>query len=205
MAIARSYFLDESVSNMNIRHAFIALAALAWLTSCQDDSLTPAEQDVATFAQQLQGSWRLDKVTVNKTSSHIVTIAPVREFACDKVASAFQAKDVVNQYTITYSDKVLHVKKHYTCRLAPEELSWQISRSEEAGENINWMTGKSFSIKEVSEATVNAEFKLAFFNLDHCSPDGKPSTSGTQNKLSLEVTFDTKEPATFRLEFSKTN
>jgi hypothetical protein len=57
----------------------------------------------------------------------------------------------------------------------------------------------------VNEAAVNAEYKLVFFNLEHCGPDGKPSTSGTRNKLSLEVTFDTKEEATYKLEFSKTN
>ena len=187
-----------------IKHVLIAMIALVWFASCQDDSITPAEQDVATFSQQLQGTWQLDKVTVNETSSQAVTIAPVREFACDKLSTTFQAKDVVNQYTITYSDKVLHVKKQYTCRLAPEELSWKIARTDESGEHVNWMTGKTFSIKEVNEATVNAEYKLSFFNLDHCGPDGKPSTAQTKNKLSLLVTYDTKEQATFRLEFSKT-
>jgi len=192
-------------SAMRLKHLAVMLIFLWLLTGCDDNALSPAEQDVATFSQQLQGTWSLDKVTVTSTSSQIVTIAPVKEFACDKLSSAFQAKDVVNQYTITYKDKVIHVKKRYTCRLAPEELSWKIARTDESGSAVNWMSGKSFSIKEVNEAAVNAEFKLAFFNLENCGPDGKASTSATRNKLSLEVTFDTKESSSFRLDFSKTN
>ncbi|MGC3948702.1 MAG: hypothetical protein QM762_30080 [Chryseolinea sp.] len=180
-------------------------AATSLLTiSCSDDSLSPAEQDVARFSQQLQGTWTLDKVTVESGKSGGVVIAPVKEFACDKLSSAFQAKDVVNKYAITYSDKVVHVMKYYTCRLAPEELSWQIEPAEESSsESINWMSGKSFKIKEINEGTLTGELKLLFFNLDNCAPDGKPATPATKNKLSVQVVFDTKEQSTFNLEFSK--
>jgi hypothetical protein len=179
-------------------------AIVFWLAGCQDDSLSPAEQSIAVFSQQLQGNWTLDKVTVNPEQSKSTTIAPVREFACDKVSQLFQTKDVVNQYSITYTDKVLHVMKRYTCRLAPEELSWRIELAEQPeAPSTNWMTGKNFKIKEINEGVLNGEFKLLFFNLDHCAPDGKPATAATKNKLWLEVEFDEKESSTFRLEFSK--
>ncbi|HTF20039.1 MAG TPA: hypothetical protein VK658_18325 [Chryseolinea sp.] len=184
----------------------IVIATVLCFAGCEDNSLTPAEQDIAAFSQQLQGNWTLDKVTINAEPSGTVTIAPVREFACDKVSKAFQTKDVVNKYAITYSDKVLHVMKQYTCRLAPEELSWRIELAEQAiDESTNWMTGKNFKIKEINEGTVTGEFRLLFFNLDNCSPDGKAATSAMKNKLWLEVEYDTKEQATFRLEFSKGN
>ena len=183
---------------------FWLIAAISmFLLSCNDDSLTPAEQEVATFSQQLQGTWTLDKVIVGSGNAG-VTIAPVKEFACDKLSTAFQAKDVVNKYTISYTDKVVHVMKHYTCKLAPEELSWRIELDEQSGgETVNWMSGKNFKIKEINEGTLTGELKLLFFNLDNCSPDGKPATTATKNKLWLEVVFDTKEKATFHLEFSK--
>lgn len=184
----------------------IVMAIVFGFTRCNDDSLTPAEQDIAAFSQQLQGRWSLDKVTVNPEQSSSVTIAPVREYACDKVSKTFQTKDVVNKYTITYVDKVLHVTKQYTCRLAPEQLSWRIELAEQADDkSTNWMSGKNFKIREVNEGTLVSEFRLLFFNLDNCSPDGSPATAATKNKLWLEVEYDTREHATFRLEFSKVN
>lgn len=181
------------------------MAAIVGLACCEDDAITPAEQEIATFSQQLQGTWILDKVTKNGPDNGLVTIAPVREFACDKVSSAFDAKDVVNKYTINYSDKVLHVKKQYTCRLAPEELSWKIDLDSSDDDSGNWMSGKNFNIREINEGAMVGEFKLLFFNLNNCGPDGKPATSSTKNKLIIEVKFDTKEKATYRLEFSKTS
>lgn len=186
------------------RSFFLALAACGVLVSCDDNSITPAEQEIAAFSQQLQGTWILDKVTKYGSDNAVVTIAPVREYACDKVSNAFDAKDVVNKYTINYSDKVVHVKKQYTCRLAPEELSWKIDLDNSNEDEGNWMSGKNFSIKEINEATMVGEFKLIFFNLDNCDPNGKPATSSTKNKLILDVSFDQKEKSTFRLEFSKT-
>jgi hypothetical protein len=186
-----------------LRTWLIAAAIVLWLASCDDNSLSPAEQDIAVFSQQLQGNWYLDKVTVDREQSASVTIAPVREYACDKVAKTFQTKDVVNKYSIRYTDNALHVMKQYTCRLAPEELSWRIELAEEAiDESTNWMTGKNFKIKEINEGTLTGEFKLLFFNLDNCAPDGKPATASTKNKLWLEV-HDDNEQATVRLEFSK--
>lgn len=199
--------LFNSVASASLlKKGSLALATLLWFASCEDNAMTPAEQDIAIFSQQLAGEWTLDKVTVNPEQSTTVTIAPVREYACDKVSNAFQAKDVVNRYSITYSDKVLHVMKRYTCRLAPEELSWRIEPAEQAiDESTNWMTGKNFKIQEINEGTVTARFRLLFFNLGNSSPDGKPATAATKNKLRLEVEYDTREEATFRLEFSKNN
>lgn len=186
-----------------LRSSLVAFTVVL-LASCNDDSLTPAQQDVAKFSQQLQGTWTLDKVVLESGPSGSVTIAPVKEFACDKLKTTFQAKDVVNKYTISYSGNVVHVMKHYTCKLAPEALSWKIELDEQpGGEAINWMTGKNFTIKEINEGTMTGELKLSFFNLDNCSPDGDPATSATKNKLWLDVVFDTKEKATFHLEFSK--
>lgn len=186
-----------------ICRTLVGVVMVTSFASCEDNALTPAEQEVATFSQQLQGTWLLDKVTVSPSTSQTVTIAPVREFACDKVSAAFKSKDVVNQYEISYSDKVVHVKKRYTCRLAPEELSWQIQLCDESDDSENWMSGKNFIIREVNEASVNAEFKLLFFNLTNTSPDGKAATSSTRNKLRIEVTHDTKEESNYTLEFSK--
>ena len=194
-------FPGYSVSLLRTR--LIAAATILCFASCDDNSLSPAEQDIAVFSQQLQGNWYLDKVTVNREQSSSVTIAPVKEFACDKVAKTFQTKDVVNKYSIRYTNDVVHVIKQYTCRLAPEELSWQIELADHAiDESTNWMTGKNFKIKEINEGALNSEFKLLFFNLDNCSPDGKPATASTRNKLWLEFN-DEKEQATVRLEFSK--
>ena len=187
-----------------MKRMLIVMATLTCFTSCDDGSST-TDNDVAAFSQQLQGTWTLDKVTVNPDQSGSVIIAPVKEYACDKLSSAFKAKDVVNKYEITYSDRVVHVMKHYTCRLAPEELSWRIEANEKASTNTsNWMSGKNFTIKEINEATLTSTLKLVFFNLENKSPDGKPCTSSTKNKLWLDVEFDTKESSTFRLEFSKT-
>ena len=187
-----------------LKRWFIALSTIVAFARCDDNSLSPAEQDVATFSQQLHGSWTLDKVTINPEHTGSVVIAPVKDYACDKLSTAFQAKDVVNKYSITYSDRVLHVMKHYTCRLAPEELSWRVEPELQAdGKAINWMTGKNFKIKEINEGVLTSELRLVFFNLDNCAPDGDPATAATKNKLWLEVEFDTKEKATFRLEFSK--
>jgi len=180
------------------------MATVTCLVSC-DDGTASTDNDVAVFSQQLQGTWTLDKVTVNPNQAGSTIIAPVKQYACDRLSSVFQAKDVVNKYEITYSDRVVRVMKHYTCKLAPEELSWRIEPDALASTNSsNWMTGKNFSIKEINEATLTSKLKLVFFNLDNHSPDGEPCTSSTRNKLTLEVEFDTKEAATFRLEFSKT-
>ncbi|MEJ1237773.1 hypothetical protein WBG78_06585 [Chryseolinea sp. T2] len=194
-----------SVRSLGKSHYWLALTLLAALFSgCSDDSLSPAEQDIANFSQQLQGTWTLDKVSVQSGKSNGVIVAPVKEYACDKLSNVFQAKDVVNKYTISYDKKVVHVMKHYTCKLAPEELSWKIELGEQTGaESINWMSGKNFKIKEINEGSLSGELRLLFFNLDNCGPDGKPATSATKNKLRLEVVFDTKEEATFSLEFSK--
>lgn len=186
-----------------ISRALAGVVMVTCFASCEDNSLTPAEQEVAAFSQQLHGTWMLDKVTVNQSASQTMTIAPVREFACDKVSAAFKSKDVVNQYEISYADKVVHVMKRYTCRLAPEELSWQIQLCDDSDESENWMSGKNFVIREVNEASVNAEFKLLFFNLNNTSPDGKAATSATRNKLRIEVTHDIKEGSNYTLEFSK--
>lgn len=186
-----------------ISRVVVGVVMATGFASCEDESLSPAEKEVATFARQLHGTWMLDKVTYNKSTSQTVTIAPVREFACDKVSTTFKSKDVVNQYEISYTDKVVHVKKRYTCRLAPEELSWQIQLCDASDDSENWMSGKNFTIREVNEASVNAEFKLLFFNLANTSPDGKPATSATKNKLRLEVTHDNKEESSYTLEFSK--
>ena len=195
--------LFPSYSVSLLRTWLIVAATLFCFASCDDNSLSPAEQDIAVFSQQLQGSWSLDKVTVNPELSTSVTIAPVKEFACDKVAKTFLTKDVVNKYSIRYTDNVLHVVKQYTCRLAPEALSWRIELADQAvDESTNWMTGKNFKIKEINEGTLTGEFKLLFFNLDNCSPDGKAATNATKNKLRLEFQ-DEKEQATVRLEFSK--
>jgi hypothetical protein len=187
-----------------MKRLLIVMATLTCLASC-DDGTASTDNDVAAFSQQLQGTWTLDKVTVNPNQTGSTTIAPVKEYACDKLSAVFKAKDVVNKYEITYSDRVVRVMKYYTCTLAPEELSWRIEPDALASTNTsNWMTGKNFSIKEINEATLTSKLKLLFFNLDNHSPDGKPCTSSTRNKLILEVEFDTKEAATFRLEFSKT-
>lgn len=186
-----------------LRYWLIAAVVPTLLIRCSDDPISPAEQDIANFSQQLQGTWTLDKVTVNSAGGG-VTISPVKDYACDKVTAAFQAKDVVNKYTITYVGKVVKVMKYYTCSLRPEELSWKIEVDDQPdGNNINWMTGKSFNIKEINEGTLTGELKLLFFNLDNPSPDGKPATSATKNKLWLDVVYDTKEQSKFRLEFSK--
>lgn len=189
-----------------LKRCLIAIATLTCFARCADDALSPAEQDVAAFSQQLQGNWTLDKVTLYPDQSSPIAIAPVKEYACDKLSTTFQAKDVVNKYAITYSDNVVKVMKHYTCRLAPEEISWRIELQEQAdAASANWMSGKNFKIKEINEGTLTSELKLVFFNLDNCSPDGKPATTATKNKLWLEVEFDNKEAATYRLEFSKSN
>lgn len=200
MSIARPHSITASLSKLAV-----VLASLICFVSCDDNATSPGEQDIATFSKQLQGTWTLDKVTVRPDEPGSVVIAPVREFACDKLSKVFSAKDVVNKYSISYSNKTLSVKKHYTCRLAPEELNWRITPGDVSGESINWMTGKNFMIKEIREAALTAEYKLLFFNLDNCGPDGKPASASTRNKLWLEVSFDTKEEATFRLEFSKNN
>src|SRR5690348_16824427 len=114
-----------------MKRLLIVMATLTSFTSCDDGSST-TDNDVAAFSQQLQGTWTLDKVTVNPDQSGSVTIAPVKEYACDKLSSTFKAKDVVNKYEITYSDRVVHVMKHYTCKLAPEELSWRIEADQKA-------------------------------------------------------------------------
>jgi len=191
--------LFPSYSVSLLRTWLIVAVTLFCFASCGDNSLSPAEQDIAVFSQQLQGSWSLDKVTVNPEQSTSVTIAPVKEFACDKVAKTFLTKDVVNKYSIRYTDDVLHVVKQYTCRLAPEALSWRIELADQAvDESTNWMTGKNFKIKEINEGTLTGEFKLLFFNLDNCSPDGKAATNATKNKLRLEFQ-DEKEQATVSL------
>lgn len=191
------------VGSLAIARIVMAVIIVAGFSRCEDNGLTPAEKEVATFSQQLQGDWVLDKVTAQTRAGGVVTISPVRDYSCDRLSAVFESRDVVSRYSFSYSDRVLHVQKKYTCRLAPEQLAWQIELSDEPAQHLNWMTGKSFLIREVNEGVVSAEFTLAFFNLTNRSPEGQPATSATRNKLFLDVVYDIREGTSFRLEFAK--
>jgi hypothetical protein len=212
---AGKHFLNEKAVTMStaysytsralIKRLLIGLTTIIWFASCADDSLSAEEQDIAAFSRQLQGTWRLDKVTVTPArQSNSIVIAPVRDYACNKLSVAFKRKDVVSKYTISYTGNNLRVMKHFTCLLPPEELSWKIEMDGKPGSGASWMSGNNYLIREINEGTLGSKFKVLFFNLDNCAPDGKPATDATKNKLWLDVEYDTKENAsTIRLEFSK--
>ncbi len=179
---------------------------LLLLAGCNEgEEVTETQKDIETFSRQLEGTWELEGtviIPVHKSTS--VRIAPINEFACNKLAADFEKKDVVSKYTITLENNVLKVMKFYTCLLPPEQLSWTIEPDVPSATTRNWMTGKNFSIKEVNEAAVQAVYSVLFFNLDNVSPTGLPATADTANKLWLDVVFDTKESSSsFRLEFKK--
>lgn len=189
-----------------MKNLFFSLITLVFLVSCnENDPLTSAEQDIKTFSQQLAGAWVLESTTivpVAKSSAESIAIG--NAYACTKLASNFEQKDVVNEFEISFENNVLRVFKTYTCSLPPEELSWVLDPDPVVDEQRNWMTGKVFTIREVNEAAIQAEYSVLFFNLDHGSPAGQPATAETTNKLILDVEFDIKESSDcFRLNLTK--
>ena len=180
------------------------ILAVLSLTSCQDAPVSPEEQQIAAFSQQLDGEWVLDEIIISspKTSGE-VTIKPHRSSGCGELGRFFNRKDIVNSYKFQYTDKTLRVRKNYSCQVAPEELLWIMEVAPDTAEPANWMLGKNFTIKEVNEAMVNAKFDLLFFNLDHNAPNGKPAPASRKNTLWLNVIYDHLEDVQFTLKFAK--
>ncbi len=177
--------------------------ALFCLSSCDDGVTTPTD-DVKTFTTQVEGQWLLSSVTITPKNQNSVSIAPIGSYACNQIFMAFQAKDVVGKLTITIDHNVVRVYKEYTCSLPPEQLSWIIEPDQSVDDNINWMTGKNFSIEEINEGTVAAQYTMLFFNLDHPDLEGKKATADRTNQLWLQVVFDEKESSDdFVLKFTK--
>ncbi|HTE31363.1 MAG TPA: hypothetical protein VK666_13375 [Chryseolinea sp.] len=183
---------------------FFAWVALFCISSCSDEITTPTD-DVNTFSKQIEGKWILSAVSITpKSKNTAITIAPINNYACNQISSTFQAKDVVSQLTITLESNMIKVFKEYTCSLPPEQLSWLVEPDNSIDDNINWMTGKNFTLKEINEGTVAAQYTMLFFNLDHCDLEGKKATADRTNQLWLEVAFDEKENSDdFVLKFNK--
>lgn len=189
-----------------MKNLFLFSLLLVFLVSCnEDDALTSAEMDIKTFSQQLAGVWVLETTTivpVAKSAAECITIGSA--YACNKLAGNFEQNDVVNEFEITFENNTLKVYKTYTCSLPPEELSWVLAPESVVDEQRNWMTGKVFTIREVNEAAIQAEYSIEFFNLGNTSPTGQPATSETTNKLILDVEYDAKEASeSFRLNLKK--
>lgn len=187
-----------------MKRTLFSLITLFAITACSDESPV-ALNDVDTFSRQLIGQWELEEVGITPVhTSKSVDIAPSKEYACNQLSTAFESKDVVSKFCIQFNNEILKVSKFYTCSLPPEQLSWKIKLDNTIDKNVNWISGKTFTINEVNEAQVQATYKLLFFNLDSYSPAGEAPTESTANQLWLDVKYDTKESSqSFILKLKK--
>ncbi|MEO5980042.1 MAG: hypothetical protein ABIS36_09375 [Chryseolinea sp.] len=187
-----------------MKRTLFSLITLFALAACSDESPV-ALNDVDTFSRQLTGQWELEKVDITPVhTTKSVDIAPSKEYACNQLSTAFESRDVVSKFCIRFNDGIIKVSKFYTCSLPPEQLSWKVKLDNTVDKNVNWMSGKTFTINEVNEASVQATYKLLFFNLEGDSPNGEKATQRTANQLWLDVKYDTKESSqSFILKLKK--